>query len=48
MSAIASARTRDLHHVPGNQSVAEMEADVLAAFSKIAAFVTLSAKLVTE
>jgi len=47
MSAIAWLGRGIYIHVPGNQSVAEMEADVLAAFNKIAAFVP-PAKLVTE
>ncbi len=47
MTAVAWLGRGIYIHVPGNQSVTEMEADVLAAFNKIAAFVP-PAKLVTE
>ncbi|AMV21065.1 pilus assembly protein TadG-related protein [Planctomyces sp. SH-PL14] len=47
MSAIAWLGRGIYIHVPGDQSVAEMEADVLAAFNRIAAFVP-PAKLVKE
>ena len=47
MKAIAWLGRGIYIHVPGDQSVADMEADVLAAFNKIAAFVP-PAKLVVE
>lgn len=47
MSAIAWLGRGIYIHIPGDQSVAEMEADVLAAFNRIAAFVP-PAKLVSE
>ena len=47
MTAIAWLGRGIYIHVPGNQSVADMEADVLAAFNRIAAFVP-PARLVAE
>ena len=47
MKAIAWLGRGIYIHVPGDQSVADMEADVLAAFNKIAAFVP-PAKLVVD
>ena len=47
MTAVAWLGRGIYIHVPGNQSVSDMEADVLAAFNKIAAFVP-PAKLVNE
>ena len=47
MTAIAWLGRGIYIHVPGDQSVADMEADVLAAFNRIAAFVP-PARLVTE
>lgn len=47
MTAIAWLGRGIYIHVPGNQSVADMEADVLAAFNRIAAFVP-PARLVND